>query len=970
MPYHFLPVAAPLAIASSLGLFSIWGKFYFLSFPIILIIIALSMLLVAREILDIIKRERVQRGLMYINHPYEWLFFTMGEKIGQSLQEVTTEEDEIYVWGAQYEIYLWAERPSPTTTLFCPHPSVAGYVPAPFFEENRILQKLESSPPKYIVITAETRGFDRFQTFIRENYYRVQGKDEEIQIFRWIFADFLSNTVEEAKDRKKDLENYTAYQKKMVENSGKTEALLRKGKTTQQAYPYQKILTINPFHYEANEQLANIYHEKGNVDGIMRSLHYLWMNSSNPFFVAKKLGEICFYNKIYDQSEKLFQRALLLDPLAKELHKLLGIALFYQQQFKESQHHLETYLLHQANDTEALEKLMEIYWLTNRKNEAQQMGSQIIKKYPGNKALALKINSIKTITINPYDKPAGQIKVVSEGSQFLYHSLALVNREQSIRLAQAGFNLSLLPYEKDQIQAKGKWELLKKLENKQIGIADVHVRHQWPPKLEPPKSGHWVVIQPWEFGYLPAQWVDVFNRWVDEMWVPSHYVKQVYLDSGIDSERVFVVPNGVDTGKFNPSARPYPLKTNKKFKFLFIGGTIYRKGIDILLQSYIDAFSKQDDVCLVIKDFGGESFYKNQNFKDKIAKLMQEKNTPEIEFINETLSDEDLIGLYTACHVLVHPYRGEGFGLPILEAMACGIPTIITHGGAALDFCNNRTSLFIKAEKKAHSADIISGRKLIDNAWFWEADKSDLAEKLQFAVRNPEIMTKMGKYAANYASKNWDWNVITFLTQNRIQKLISKPIIRFQSDIYAIINAVDQADSQNSMSELLNRYLRDYTQSRLPNRLLGIVLCAKNMHDEKILRKYLPLLEKTYADNSLVLNLIGIINFELGEHETAIENLKQSLAYNEDSLDPRRNLAEIYILTEQFEAGIKEFIEVIERHPYDVQALTRMAQFSLETGREKEAQKYIQRILDVDSKNELALQLKTHIENQQNKGPE
>ena len=42
--------------------------------------------------------------------------------------------------------------------------------------------------------------------------------------------------------------------------------------------------------------------------------------------------------------------------------------------------------------------------------------------------------------------------------------------------------------------------------------------------------------------------------------------------------------------------------------------------------------------------------------------------------------------LFAACDVLVHPYRGEGFGLPVLEAMACGLPVVVTAGGPTDEF--------------------------------------------------------------------------------------------------------------------------------------------------------------------------------------------------------------------------------------------------------------------------------------------
>ena len=51
-----------------------------------------------------------------------------------------------------------------------------------------------------------------------------------------------------------------------------------------------------------------------------------------------------------------------------------------------------------------------------------------------------------------------------------------------------------------------------------------------------------------------------------------------------------VVPNGVDRGVFNPAGERYPLGTDDRFTFLFVGATIYRKGIDLLLEAYTAAF--------------------------------------------------------------------------------------------------------------------------------------------------------------------------------------------------------------------------------------------------------------------------------------------------------------------------------------------------------------------------------------------
>ena len=62
-----------------------------------------------------------------------------------------------------------------------------------------------------------------------------------------------------------------------------------------------------------------------------------------------------------------------------------------------------------------------------------------------------------------------------------------------------------------------------------------------------------------------------------------------------------------------------------------------------------------------------------------------------------TLSEAEMAGLYSACDCLVHPFRGEGFGLPVVEAMACGLPVIVTGAGPALDYATDETAFLIPA---------------------------------------------------------------------------------------------------------------------------------------------------------------------------------------------------------------------------------------------------------------------------------
>ena len=215
----------------------------------------------------------------------------------------------------------------------------------------------------------------------------------------------------------------------------------------------------------------------------------------------------------------------------------------------------------------------------------------------------------------------------------------------------------------------------------------------------PPGHPRCIAVRTWDVGPLPPVWAEKINREFSQYWAPSRWIAEQARAAGVDPARSHVVPHGVDPQLFTPVGPARELPTSKTFRFLFVGGVSVRKGSDILLEAYRQAFTRDDDVCLVLKDHSGDLFYRDDQVRRRIAELAATPDAPEFLHLDAFLSDTELAALYRACDVAVFPYRAEGFCLPILEAMACGTPAIVPQFGACLDFCTAETSWLTRVRR-------------------------------------------------------------------------------------------------------------------------------------------------------------------------------------------------------------------------------------------------------------------------------
>jgi glycosyltransferase involved in cell wall biosynthesis len=289
-------------------------------------------------------------------------------------------------------------------------------------------------------------------------------------------------------------------------------------------------------------------------------------------------------------------------------------------------------------------------------------------------------------------------------------------------------------------------------------VADdrVGVAQQWPPSFEPPSDGPFVLYQPWEFGEVPQAWVEPIRTRVDEVWTPSEYARQAYLAAGIAPDLVHVVPNGVNLDRFRPDGPAHPLPTQRGTVFLFVGGTTHRKGIDVLLEAYGRAFGADDDVCLILKGFGSTTLYRGQTAEAQIELFRSRPGTPELHLIDEELAYEDIPALYRAADCVVQAYRGEGFCLPALEALACGVPVIVTAGGPTDDFTSPDCAWYVDATRRPLGPNALTpAQQPRGGGWMLEPDVDGLVRALRAAADPQARAAKAGSARAHAERYSW-----------------------------------------------------------------------------------------------------------------------------------------------------------------------------------------------------------------------
>jgi glycosyltransferase involved in cell wall biosynthesis len=195
---------------------------------------------------------------------------------------------------------------------------------------------------------------------------------------------------------------------------------------------------------------------------------------------------------------------------------------------------------------------------------------------------------------------------------------------------------------------------------------------------------------------VPARWIRSLRE-CDQVWVPSSFNVETFASAGIERERLRLVPIGIDAPQFAPDGPRLQLPNRRRTAFLSVFDWNERKGPDVLLRAWSRAFGPDDDVVLYVRT-GSSSVGARGGLLEQIRiwGLDLGRMAP-IEVLDTPLPVDAYTALFRSVDAFVLTSRGEAFCIPMLEAMAAGVPAIGTGYGGSADFLDETTGFPIPA---------------------------------------------------------------------------------------------------------------------------------------------------------------------------------------------------------------------------------------------------------------------------------
>lgn len=288
----------------------------------------------------------------------------------------------------------------------------------------------------------------------------------------------------------------------------------------------------------------------------------------------------------------------------------------------------------------------------------------------------------------------------------------------------------------------------------------VHVAYSQADYFKRVKGRHRVGYTMLEVTGLPQEWVDGCNA-MDEVWVPATFNVTGFRDSGV-TVPIEVMPLGIDTDYYHPGiagSRP-----SDRFTMLSVFEWGERKAPEVLLRAWAQEFGEREDVLLLLSVFNRDP---SVDVEREIKRLDLPRSAPIAVMVNPEFADYQMGALYRSADAFVLPTRGEGWGMPVMEAMACGLPTIATAWGGIADFLNSGNGYPLE-----YSMVPAVARCPFYEGFEWaEPSMEHLQARMREVVDNQDDARARASRAVAQIQQDYTWQAVTRRMHDRLREI-------------------------------------------------------------------------------------------------------------------------------------------------------------------------------------------------------
>lgn len=367
-----------------------------------------------------------------------------------------------------------------------------------------------------------------------------------------------------------------------------------------------------------------------------------------------------------------------------------------------------------------------------------------------------------------------QVNIHNFGSFFEPTGYAKLNRSLILEMIKQGANIRFTPCvnEREPISLDpNEVSLLKSLCHRSIQENHLVFYNFIPSYLKKDPNHYSIGLTMFECNRLPMGWEHSCNQ-MDEIWVPSMFNYHTFIHSGVQPQKLKVMPLGVNTNIYRPGVSPLNINGKRSFSFLIMSSSGWdaRKGYDVLLQAFVEEFREEEDVCLIIKIRASsqEEIRQQQERVNQFVHQIAGRNRSSIIFLSTTddWNEEKIAQLYNSVNCYVLPTRGEGWNMTVMEAMATGLPVITTNWSAHLDFINHTNGYLIdvKGHQKLHAWNT-------ELSWA-EPDKDHLRSLMRHVYMNQNEAEYKGQLAKATVLSSYTWSKSAERMMDRFREIL------------------------------------------------------------------------------------------------------------------------------------------------------------------------------------------------------